>query len=320
MIRNSEIVKATGLSSATISMVLNGRPGPKPETVKLVLEARERLSAQKLHQAQLARREVCVVGFNMAKNGEVLSNYYNIAIAARNAGVARNYIPHLMNFDLSDAGLAAFEQLLDSTTFCGIILAGMREAALDIINRRQLPLVIAPFHDPEMRYNCISIDNLNGGRLAGKYLAKFNCRKIALLASETNPYYSADRFGGVKLGAPRAEFQRFLFSSDQSREEWQTTVETILASGCDAIFCGNQYSAVNATRILRQLKVDIGGTFHVAAFDEAPELAAENITTVSYDSEALGTEAMRMLDNLLSNPDISSQQAKLAAHLIDRGS
>jgi LacI family repressor for deo operon, udp, cdd, tsx, nupC, and nupG len=301
-------------------MVLNGRPGPKPETVKLVLEARDRLSAQKLHQAQLARREVCVVGFNMTRNGEVLSPFYGIVLAARHAGIAQNYIPHLFNFDLTPAGFAAFEQVLDSTSFCGVILVGMREPALDIINRRQLPLVIAPFHDPEMRYNCISIDNLNGGRLAGKYFAKFNCRKIALLGSETNPYYSSDRFGGVKLGAPQAEFQHFFFSSDQSPETWQNTMETIIAAGCDALFCANQYSAVNAIRFLRKLNVDIGGRFHVAAFDEAPELAAENITTVSYDSETLGTEAMRMLDNLLSNPDISSQQAKLAAHLIDRGS
>ena len=320
MIRNSEIVKATGLSSATISMVLNGRPGPKPETVKLVLEARDRLSAQKKQQETLARKEICIAGFNMTRNGEVLSAFYDIALAARHAGIAQNYIPHLFNFDLSPAGFAAFEQVLDSTSFCGVILVGMREPALEIINRRQLPLVITPYRDNEMRYNCLSIDNYNGGKLAGSYLAGFNCRKIAILSSATNPYYSADRLGGVRDGAADAEFIDIYYLQDQSQEVWLQQIKSMLAAKCDGLFCANQVAAVNSVRTLRQLNVAIGKELHVAAFDEAPELAAENITTIAYDNDILGKEAIRMLNTQLKNPQISSQHAKIATSLINRNS
>jgi DNA-binding LacI/PurR family transcriptional regulator len=86
---------------------------------------------------------------------------------------------------------------------------------------------------------------------------------------------------------------------------------------------GNDQMALGAMRALREHgKLRIPDDVSVVGFDDIPEAACFEppLTTIRQDFDALGSQSVNYLVDLIENPDLPLQQRVLYPHLVERQS
>ncbi|MEO8609658.1 MAG: substrate-binding domain-containing protein [Chloroflexota bacterium] len=90
-----------------------------------------------------------------------------------------------------------------------------------------------------------------------------------------------------------------------------------------ALVVGNDQMALGAMRALREHgKLHIPDDISVVGFDDIPEAACFEppLTTIRQDFDALGSQSVNYLVDLIENPDLPLQQRVLYPHLVERQS
>src|SRR3954454_12073561 len=185
-----QVARAVGVSTATVSVVLNGRDravGIRESTRVAVVEASERLGYRANQAARSLRRKHNNVISLLVQD---LANpcFVDIAVAARAAAEAHGYEVNVVGAGAVDAELRALDRLRGDSAD-GVIIAtgrhGTRPAALDQLRDlldRGLPAVILLDRSPDPRVPAIRVDVAMGAYLAVQHLLFHGHRRIAHLA------------------------------------------------------------------------------------------------------------------------------------------
>lgn len=304
-----DVAKRAGVSTATVSRVLNKTANVSPKTVALVETAVDELGYV-LHTAAriLSNNKTGNIGIILPAtsnpfltsllesiNQYAIANGYNLLIYATTAQASiRGGVPIPLNEDNTD-GLLIFSNSVDEQT-------------LFYLHRRQFPTVLLYRTPPKgLDVPCVLLENKNGARSLIQHLIK-NCghRRIAFMAGPPENQDSYWREQGYReaLAANNIPFDPNLMGTG-AFHDWKAKeqIEQWLAQGLifDAVFAGDDTAAMAAIVTLQRAGKRVPEDVAVVGFnnDTMSEYINPPLTTVHAPTGAIGRMAAKQLLQLI---------------------
>lgn len=325
----ADIAKAVGVSRATVSLALNGKPGVAPETRRQVLKTAKKLSYKPNALAKgLVLRRTETLGVIIP---DISSPFYaELVRGVEQEASANGY--HLIL--CTTAGKLSKEELylrlLGERRVDGMILMTPRgdEEVIRQLQSEEFPLVVAD-RDVQAADGVVEVivDNLHGALIAMEYLIGLGYRRIGFIGGTPTLQASRDRLRGYQLaihehGLP---FQDdWVCTGDFLKEGGYRCMKELISiePPLDAVFAASDLMAIGAIQAIREVGKRVPDDIAIVGFDDIP-LAAHfdpPLTTVRQPMAEMGAMACRLLLQLIRGEEILERKVILQTELIVRGS
>lgn len=290
-----DICKRAGVSTATVSRVLNGT-GKVSEKAKLKVQQ----AAKDLHYfpsfgaRSLAKKRSDLLGavFPKMASGFFADVLCGLDAAATDAGL--HLVTAFSHGNEDECALA--ERLVGQRLVGGLIFMNfqMNESFLGEVHRRGVPVVSLDGSSTEV--SSASIDNGSGMHEILQHIASLGHKRIALLLGDSNTYDAVQRLSAalkladeLGLEAPGSWRRPGHFSEaggyEAVRELWQEGHHPT------AIIAFNDLMALGAIRALRDLGLRVPEDVSVTGFDDIELATPYQLTTVRVEMFDLGKAA-----------------------------
>jgi LacI family transcriptional regulator len=324
-----DIAQAAGVSTSTVSHVLNGTRWVSSELRERVIAAADALG----YEPDALARSLRIRRSNTI--GLLISDIANPFFTAVVRGVqdvlqARGYALIVSNSDEDPEKEAAYLRVLKSRRVDGIILApaGVDHPYLARLARSAFPLV---FLDREVHGLAVAaaiLDNRRAARDAMDHLLRLGHRRIALVAGHPQISSTGERIAGYRAALESAglEYDDRLVESGGSRiGEARSAVEKLL--GLDprptAIFVTNNLMTIGAMAGIRSSDLRVPIDISLCAIDDFnwADVFEPRLTTVAQPTYELGRVAADLvLRRIAGDLDTATARVVLPGHLIIRDS
>jgi DNA-binding LacI/PurR family transcriptional regulator len=269
-----DVAGRTGVSLATVSRVLNGRPGVSAETRRQVLDAAAELGYQELP----SRTGNGVVGIITPELENPIFPHLAEAIESRlvRHGLLAMICPSTAEtFNEQDY----LDHFLDNDSAGVVVVNGrygqmsLDYAPYEVMRDKGLPVVLVNGMGRECPVPAVSVDLTAAGSAAVRHLIDLGHRRIGCLIGPRR-YWSAELLvEGWKKGltdrgvqADRALISETLFTIEGGR----AGVAKLLEAGATAVVTGGDLMALGAVAGIRAWGKRVPGDVSVVGFDGTP--------------------------------------------------
>ena len=309
MPRMADVAARAGVSHQTVSRVLNGMSGVRPETRDRVLAAVDELKYRRNFAArQLASarsRTLGVVTWGNSQFGPA-----NVLLALEAAARRTDYRLATVNVVSmsSEALRSAVDQLLEQVVEALVVIVPhesvLREAhslGLDI------PVVVVEGDLSETPLTA-GVDNAQGARLATAHLLSLGHETVVHLSGPMGWAESHARRDGwrAELESQGRRVPPLRWGGDwSSRSGYQTGASLAREADVTAVFVANDQMALGLIRALREAGRRVPEDVSVVGFDDLPEARyfEPPLTTVHQDFKELGVRVMDILERVLDGEE-----------------
>ena len=307
-----EVAAEAGVSTQTVSRVINERPDVSPDTRKRVQDVIDRTGYRPSALARTLIRQrsytlgVVIAGLRFIGPSRTLTG---IASAAEEAGYAL-LLKELPQFDANNI-LPIFQAFL-SRHVDGIIWAvpevgenrsWVKRASLDL----ELPIVYLTM-EPQENISVVAINNYLGGRMAMAHLFEQGYRQIGHISGPLDWWEARQRMAAWRDARREAGLE----TTDEHWVEgnWSPTsgaqvVRKLLEQypEMDAIFVANDQMALSVMQAACQLCISIPDKLGVVGFDNIAESAYfwPPLTTIQPDQQSLGMTAVEEIIKIIES-------------------
>mgnify|MGYP002737436806 CR=1 FL=1 len=301
--RLTEVAQKVGVSEATVSRVLNGKPGVSAATREQVLTALDVLGYER--PTKLRGERARLVGLVLPE----LQNPIFPAFAAALGGglVERGFTPLL--YTETTGGLSESEQVTQmlAQQVAGVIFVGgayaLRGADHDHyrhLESRALPVVLMNASIDEMPFPRVTCDDAVAMEEAFRLLLSLGHTEIGLVMGPPDHVPSERKITtaralaaqhGIVLGDDRIRHGGY------SLENGQASASALLAEGVTGIICANDPLALGALRAVRRAGLRVPQDVSVIGYDDSPLMTCVDppLTTVRQPTDAMSREAIEIL-------------------------
>ncbi|MGZ6317194.1 MAG: LacI family DNA-binding transcriptional regulator [Anaerolineales bacterium] len=305
-----EVASEAGVSTQTVSRVINGRPDVSPETRERVKSAIERMRyqpsalARSLIQQRSYTLGVVTAGLKYIGPSRTLSG---ITAAAEQAGYAL-LLKELPRFDTDDVS-PIFEALL-SRHVDGIIWAVPEVGEnRNPVNRLpmdlNIPIVYMTMH-PQENLSVVSVDNYLGGRMATTHLIQQGYRHIAHISGPLDWWEARQRMTGWKDALLESGFDvqdHYFAEGNWSSASGAHAVEKLFLQypEMDAIFIANDQMALSVLQRACQRGPNVPEELGIIGFDDIPESAFywPPLSTIQQDNHNVARIAVEQIIKII---------------------
>jgi LacI family transcriptional regulator len=326
-----DVARAAGVSSATVSHVINNSRFVTPETRQRVVEAIERLRYRRDGVARSLRRA------RTSTIGVVISDITNPFFADLVRGIEDRVYGReggfniiLCNSDEHPDRERMYLDVLQERRVEGLIIvpAGGNEAYIEELVLSGLPIVFADRFLEGVDADAVLVDNIDGAYRVTKHLADAGHRRIALLSAALAAVSMEERVEGYRraLEAAGLRFDPALVHSSRSSMEDARQAGHVLLDAPDpptAVFCASNFMTLGMIQALSERGLRCPDDLAVAGFDDFPWAAAfsPRLTVLAQPAYSLGTEAVDLLFGRIEHSRIGRPVRKvLKGELIVRDS
>lgn len=324
-----DVARQAGVGLATVSRVINGKPGVAPELVRRVNETaralgyRHDVTASSLRRAD---RRTATIALVLEDVANPFSSVLHRAVedAARERHI-------LVLAGSSDEHPERERELIDAFTLRrvdGLIVlpTGDADDQLAQVRRHGTPVVCADRTVAIDRVDTVTVDNRDGVRAAVRRLRALGHHRIAFLGDLESIWTARERYEGFRgehaeAGAP---IEEHLVHRDLHGVEAARAVTTRLLGAADpptAILAAQNLLTIGARRALQDR--DLQDRVALIGFDDFPmaDLLTPGISVVSQDPGRVGrTAAELLLGRLTGEDDLPARHAVVPTRYIARGS
>jgi DNA-binding LacI/PurR family transcriptional regulator len=301
----ADVAKLAGVSHQTVSRVLNGMPGVRPETRDRVLEVvtelgyRRNLAARLL--ASSRSQSVGVVTWGTSQFGPA-----NVLLALEAAARQTPYRLETINVTSmsTEAFRDAVDQLLERVVEAMVVIVPhetiLREAkSLDL----DIPTVVVEGDLSEVPLT-VGVDNVQGARLATEHLLSLGHETVVHISGPMGWAEAHARRDGwrAELEAHGRRVPPLRWGGDWSASSgYQTGRSLAREPDVTAVFAANDQMALGFIRALHEQGRRVPEDVSVVGFDDLPEAQffLPALTTVRQDFVELGRRAMNVLARVL---------------------
>jgi len=302
----AEIAAEAGVSEATVSRVLNDKPGVSDGSRQSVLVALDLLGYER--PTRLRRRSAALVGVVVPELENPI--FPAFAQVIDDALSSRRYTPVLCT--QSPGGISEdeyVESLLDHGV-AGIIFVSGRHAdrAADheryrALIARGLPVVFVNGYASELDAPFLSTDDHEAMTLAVSHLVQLGHTRIGL-ATGPNRYVPAlrKREGfvaalGRSLGTSPEQAEGWIEEALYTLEGGAAATRRLLERGATAVVCGSDPMALGAVRAVREAGLTVPDDVSVIGFDDSrlTQFFDPPLTTVRQPVQTMGLAAVAAL-------------------------
>lgn len=164
-------------------------------------------------------------------------------------------------------------------------------------------IVLDPNHPSYSGYSgrCIAIDNFAGGVMVARHFLELKAMRLLLVQVDENHLGHKARLKGARREwlkqRPAASFMSSVMSELDDEE-----LLKFVRGGDGAIFCSNDFGALQLWHRLVQLGVKMPDDVRLAGFDGEESALLAGITTMIFDWHTLAATAMEMMFQLILSP------------------
>jgi len=322
-----DIATLAGVSPATVSRVINGRP----EVSEAVREKVLRVVAENgytVTRPTLAGMHTGLVGVTLPL---IHHSYFSEILAGVGEAFYEHELPMVLCPTLHehDREVTLLQRLRHGTTDGAIlILPEESQEELAALREQGYPFVIVdPRMTPDERVPTVSASHLSGAREATEHLLRLGHRRIAAITGPHGWIATEERLRGYRgaLGEAGIAPDPALQIDSNFRDNGGRLATSALLSLPDpptAIFAFNDMLAIGALQAIRQHGLRVPQDISVVGFDDTYEASIVHpaLTTVRQPLAEMGRMAVAQLVRLLQNQRIEALHVELATKLVVRES
>lgn len=308
-----EVARAAGVSTGTVSRVLNDRPGVRTSTRERVREAMRALR----YRPDLAARELGLrrpkrIGLSIAPVGRRLTPFYMLFLEhLMTAFASEGY--RLEEIPCGPDGLP--EQLADAMVLFG---AHDDDPRLGFLAANGVPAVLIGRAEGVAS---VAPDDLDGGLQATRHLLRLGRSRLAHVTGGTGTQAFFDRYQGYLRAhdeAGVAPEPDLLLTVEPTPLGAYRALRAALEAGlaCDGVFAASDEMAAGCVAALQDTGHDVPTEVSVVGYDDLPEVGT-GLTTVRQDVARVAREAAGLVREALAGA--SARHVTVPVQLVPRG-
>lgn len=308
-----DLADRAAVSIATVSRVLNGRPGVAPETRSRVLAALDESGYLPAESSTARLVGLAAPGLDQEPTAAIAQAVQTDLGAADLTAVLCSHA--------GQGGLAWAVETLLRRKVVGVVAVGPARlsapdlAALDRLVAQQVALVRVNLPEVDAGRSVRSDTELGAG-LAVRHLTDLGHRRVGLLADQLDPRQVAD-FGAACPAGPMRRTTNDLGSAERAAAE-------LIEDGATALVCGTDLLALGALRAAEDRGLDVPGQLSLVAAVDSPlaVYARPALSAVRHPVAELGRTAVHLIVSAIDQPDMrrGGQEVVLPPDLVLRGS
>jgi DNA-binding LacI/PurR family transcriptional regulator len=322
----AQVAAEAGVGVGTVSRVLNDSPSVSAETRRRVLEAIATLD----YQPSPTARALSTGRTNTI--GVVAPFFTQPSVMERLRGVSHrlaNEDYQLILHDVERPGqrFQLFRSLAARGGIDGLLAISLaptdREARR--MGRTGVPIVLLDRAHETLP--CITIDDVEGGRMAAEHLLALGHRKIAFLGDEEANLFgfdsSAHRREGFEAALSEAAAPlppEWILRRPHGRDAARVAATELLERGPrpTAVFASSDVQAIGVLEAAQAVGVPVPGELSVIGFDNVESAGLIGLSTIAQPLEEIGRLGADLLLRAVSGEAIESLRMPL--ELVERGS
>ncbi len=321
-----DVAELSGVSISTVSRVINAPDKVNSDTRSSVFKAIDELGFVPKAEARARALQTT------ARVGVVTPFFTAPSFVQRLRGIATalartKYELVVYTVDSGDRLQGYLSALPLTGNIDGLIIMSLQvqEAEAQRLLENHIPTVLIEY--PQPRLNSVEIDDVAGGKLAGKYLLKKGHRRIAFLGDTDVPEFGIHpislRLVGLRQALAEAglslpdEFVRLApYSQEQTRKVAREMLTA--AEPPSAVFAATDFQALGVIKAARQMGLRVPEDLAVVGFDDLDLAEYLNLTTVRQHLDESGRLAVEILLAHIADSSRPVQHVQLPLELVER--
>jgi len=319
-----DVARAAGVSSMTVSRVLNDRPDVSPKTRKRVQEVIEELEYAPSEIARsLSHGRSNTLGVVSAALEFYGPSRTLVGIEKQANELGFSLMVRLLHNPLENRGERALNELI-ANHVAGIIWAvaeigDHREWLCEHINNGDTPVVFLSMK-PRSKTSLIAVDNRLGGKLATRHLVEQGYQDIGIITGPQDWWEARERELGwqeILQQAGRRDFGHLKEHGDWTAAGGHKAMMKLLdrVPDLEAVFVSNDSMALGALQAAASYGRSVPRDLAIVGFDDIPESAyfSPPLTTVRQGLLELGCQSVSLLNqHLQARRKEESHKAKVS--------
>lgn len=318
-----EVAKLAGVSTATVSRVINNNNNVNADTKKRVEDAVHRLN---YHPNDVARtlykgRSKIIALFVP----DIMNPYYpELARAVEDVTNHQGYTFVLCNTDDDSLKEQAYRDALRQKNVDGIIIVSSTITETEASNMTT-PTVLL---DRKIAVNMgsVTVNNRAGAREATTFLKSIGCKRIAHISGPEHDNNAISRRNGYLDEMRNEKWFRsdYIISGQYSFDAGMSVTRELLTTRpeIDGLFVGNDLMGVAALKAAQELGLKVPDGLSVVGFDGIAlgKTATPSLTTMAQPIYEMGVCAANMLLDQIDKGTTKTYHEEFPVQLIERES
>jgi LacI family transcriptional regulator len=270
-----DVAKLAGVSTATVSHVINKNRFVSESTTQTVLEAMEQLQYQPNALARsLRRKNTLTLGLVLPDSANPF--YAEVARGIEDLAYQEGYTVLFGSTEDKPEKEADYLRVFREKQVDGVILltVGKMTDHIQVILEQNIPLVIVDHEFKDIRADCVIAENRRGGFLAARHLIQLGHRRIACIYGSSHRGTGEERLNGFEDALRENNIPvdpGLVASGDFTAEGGYFAGKSLLAHEPDrptAIFACNDLMAFGAMGAVYEAGLRIPEDISIVGFDD----------------------------------------------------
>ncbi len=328
------IARATGVSSATVSRVINNSGFVKDETRQKVLDAiKEYNYVPSAVARSLSTRDTSTIGVIIPD----IENPFFSSVIRGISDVAEKNNYNILFFGTNETAATehSFLKTVRSQRLKGVIITPISEFDMETrdylmgLDSVGIPVVLVDRDIKGTNFDGVFINNIQSAYEGTETLIKAGHKRIAIITGPNTSKPGKERLMGYKKAMKAYKLEvpsEYIAQGDFKVAKAYTKTKELLSlpNPPTAIFTSNNLTTLGCLKYLTEINAQIGKDISVIGFDdiEILKMIDYKLSVIDRDAKLQGQEAMNILLHRLENPQhpTGSKRVILPHSVILRGS
>ncbi|MFN2516438.1 MAG: LacI family DNA-binding transcriptional regulator [Pyrinomonadaceae bacterium] len=321
-----DVAREAGVSTATVSHVINNSRFVSEETRAKVLRAIERCNYYaNAHARSLASGRSHILGLLIS---DIINPFFpELVKSIEAAAFERGFELMLSNSNYDPQRTSHYVKRFIERDVAGVALM-TSEFDMDLVDRlarRHVPVVFLDLDAPGVNRSNLCVDYSEGIQEALRYLISLGHRDIAFVGGPEHLRSAIKRRNAFCDGlmkylphpvAPKIYEGNFKLEGGKGAANQILSAEKLPT----AVMFANDLMALGAMQEFREAGLEIPRDISVVGFDDIAFASLANLTTVCLPRSVLGSSAVEALMLTVEHPDQEGMELHVPTYLIMRGS
>ena len=299
-----DVARLSGVSMATASRALNGRPGVRDDVRRRVFEASGRLGFRPNRAARnLASGRSQVIGL-VIPSAELRIDPYGASITHAVGRAATERDHGLMLHLAADEPGDTVHHILRDGLIDGLLISSVAigHSWVEALVDASLPTVLIGTHPTRPDVAGVDVENVESAATAVTHLFEQGCHRVATITGRIERADARLRVEGYRLAhrrAGRAIDESLIVPGDFDRRSGSIAAHRVIELGADGVFAGNDEMAQGALWTFTRAGVRVPDDIAVIGFDGTAfeEFMEPTLSTMSQPFDDI---AIAAVDELLA--------------------
>lgn len=309
-----DICEETGLSTATVSRVINNDSRVADKTRRRVVKAMKKLNyTPNLGARLLAGKKTDTIAVILP---EIDNGYYVRVLQGINETVNKSKLHQLVTFYQNEKHMEEILNIMGTSARTDAMILVNNSLPLEKLEKLAPPtlptVLIGARPESSSAFDMVGLDNIQGARMAMDHLLEQGMKRITVLSGPNHYLASTQRMEGVKLSClhHNHEFSSIrilkgFFTYETGKQAMQQALDEDPAPP-EAVFSFNDQMALGAMEALKERNIRIPEEVSIIGFDDNDFAQYAGLSTVHAPMREIGREAadiaIRRIPNRSTRP------------------